>query len=223
MAENWYQHRAMVYSNFWELGIQLFLAYIVFMEIPGYTRDEIAVLRDPTVGDNESKNGIEKDKFNFSPRNWWQSGAGVAPKKEGQKVCNLILFHPLVTEGVSLMDCGECFILEPILEAAKAAQVEARALRLDSHAQAKASMPPGVDPEVQIYMMSIGEGVKQGYYSASQANVKAMAVDADYVIGTHDDASIRPQDQNVVEAAKNNEENNDAFTHILTEYAMDRK
>jgi superfamily II DNA or RNA helicase len=115
---------AVVYSNFYEEGILLFAKFLS-------QQTKTYAIIEPSMSQRTIDNILQRFKTTERAKDRIQ----------------LILVHPLFTEGISIFECRQLHILEPMLNYAHYEQLVARVVRYKSH-----SMLPPEKRQVKVYV-----------------------------------------------------------------------
>ena len=116
---------AVIYSNFFEEGILLFEKFLKYLNKKTYA------IIEPSMSQTMIDNILQQFKTTTKSKDRIQ----------------IILVHPLFTEGISIFECRQLHILEPILNYAKYEQLVARVVRYKSHS----NLPPE-KRQVKVYV-----------------------------------------------------------------------
>lgn len=114
---------AVVYSNFFEEGLLLFATFLS-------KQNKTYAIIEPSMPQSMIDNILERFKTTSS-----------------KEKIQIILVHPLFTEGISIFECRQLHILEPMLNYAHYEQLVARVVRYKSH-----SMLPPEKRQVKVYI-----------------------------------------------------------------------
>jgi superfamily II DNA or RNA helicase len=115
---------AVVYSNFYEEGILLFEQFLS-------QKTKTYAIIEPSMSQKSIDHILQRFKTTERSKDRIQ----------------IILVHPLFTEGISLFECRQLHILEPMLNYAHYEQLVARVVRYKSH-----SMLPPEKRQVKVYV-----------------------------------------------------------------------
>lgn len=186
--------RSMIYSSFYDHGVVNFLAYLAAHEdqlvAKGFPNglDDVRLISDPNTDQETSwttvveaslrsvaisaetiaavKRTVYKS-FEEASKDF-NSGHTMDRSQASRAPASLILFHPDVTEGVSLLCCKRVVLMEPILESARKSQVVARAKRFKSHATncTKGCLGKVRNVCVEQYVCTVSIDESSGYFDS---------------------------------------------------------
>jgi hypothetical protein len=121
---------AVIYSNFFEEGILLFEKFLIYMNNVKNMKKTYAII-EPSMSQSTIDTILQQFKTTSNSKDRIQ----------------IILVHPLFTEGISIFECRQLHILEPIINYANYEQLVARVVRYKSHS----NLPPE-KRQVKVYV-----------------------------------------------------------------------